>query len=64
MFHREFLWPINTKCDQMSWKLVKGIKNSLNTKCSLHFSAYFIFLSNLVNSLLTGNDLCHSQPMP
>ena len=62
VFHREFLWPISTKCDQMSWQLVNSIKNGLNTKHSLHSSANFIFLSILVNSLLTGNDLCHSQP--
>ena len=39
-------------------------RNGLNTKCSLHSSAYFTFLSILVNLLLTGNDMCHSQPKP
>ena len=27
-------------------------------------SAYFTFLSILVNLLLTGNDMCHSKPKP
>ena len=40
------------------------IRNCLNTKHSLHYSAYFTFLSILVNLLLTGNDMCHSQPKP
>ena len=44
VFHREFMWPWSTKCDQMSWKLVNCIKNSLNTKCSMHFSVNFMFL--------------------
>ena len=61
--YKEFLWPTSTKCDQMSWQLVNSIKNSLNTKRSLHFSVNFIFLTKLVNSLLTGNDLCHSHSM-
>ena len=61
--YRKFLWPTSTRCDQMSWQLVNSIKNSLNTKCSLHFSVNFIFLTKLVNSLLTGNDLCYSHSM-
>ena len=64
VFHREFLWPTNTKCDQVSWPLVNIINNWLNTKRSLHFSIYFIFLVILVNFSLTGNDICHSKPKP
>ena len=39
-------------------------RNGLNTKHSLHFSVYFTFLSIFVNFLLSGNDMCHSQPKP
>ena len=39
-----------------------SIKNSLSTKCLMHSCLNFIFLSILVISLLTGNDLSHSQP--
>ena len=35
----------------------------MDTKCSLHPSVNFMFLTKLVNSLLTGNDLCHSHSM-
>ena len=45
-------------------QLVHITRNGLNTKHSLHFSAYFTFLSILVNFPLTGNDICHSQPKP
>ena len=72
--HREFLWLVVASQCQMSsdinilyhsyQQLVLITRNGLNTKCSLHFSAYFTFLSILVNFPLTGNDLCHSQPKP
>ena len=38
------------------------IVSSLNTKHLMHFCLNFTFLSILVISLLTGNDLSHSQP--
>ena len=69
---REFLWLVVASQCQMSsdinilyhsyQQLVHITRNGLNTKCSLHFSAYFTFLSILVNFPLTGNDICHSQP--
>ena len=72
--HREFLWLIVASRYQMSsdinilyhsyQQLVHITRNGLNTKHSLHFSAYFTFLSILVNFPLTGNDICHSQPKP
>ena len=72
--HREFLWLVVASGCQMSsdinilhhsyQQLVHITRNGLNTKCSLHFSAYFTFLSILVNFPLTGNDICHSQPKP
>ena len=72
--HREFLWlVVASRCLMSSdinilyhsyQQLVNIIRNGLNTKCSLHFSAYFTFLSILVNFPLTGNDICHSQPKP
>ena len=37
-------------------------RNGLNTKCSLHSRLNFIFLVQLLISLLIGNDLCHPQP--
>ena len=70
--HREFLWLVVASWCQMSsdinilyhsyQQLVNITRNGLNTKRSLHFSAYFTFLFILVNFPLTGNDLCHSQP--
>ena len=64
--HREFLWLVVASWCQMSSDiniLYHSItRNGLNTKCSMHFCAYFTFLSILVNFPLTGNDLCHSQP--
>ena len=72
--HREFLWLVVASQCQMSsdinilyhsyQQLVHITRNGLNTKCSLHFSAYFTFLFILVNFPLTGNDICHSQPKP
>ena len=72
--HREFLWLVVASQCQMSsdinilyhsyQQLVHITKNGLNTKHSLHFSAYFTFLFILVNFCLTGNDICHSQPKP
>ena len=72
--HREFLWLVVASQCQMSsdinilyhsyQQLVHITRNGLNTKCSLHFSTYFTFLSILVNFPLTGNDICHSQPKP
>ena len=72
--HREFLWLVVASQCQMSsdinilchsyQQLVHITRNGLNTKRSLHFSAYFTFLSILVNFPLTGNDICHSQPKP
>ena len=74
MNHREFLWLVVASQCQMSsdinilyhsyQQLVNITRNGLNTKHSLHFSAYFTFLSILVNFPLTGNDICHSQPKP
>ena len=40
------------------------IRNGLNTKCSSHFWLNFMFLVQLLILLLTGNDMCHSQPKP
>ena len=72
--HREFLWLVVASQCQMSsdinilyhsyQQLVNITRNGLNTKRSLHFSAYFTFLSILVNFPLTGNDICHSKPKP
>ena len=72
--HREFLWLVVASRCQMSsninilhhsyQKLVNITRNGLNTKHSLHFSAYFTFLFILVNFPLTGNGICHSQPKP
>ena len=72
--HREFLWLVVANQCQMSsdinilyhsyQQLVHITRNGLNTKCSLHFSAYFTFLVILLNFPLTGNDICHSQPKP
>ena len=72
--HREFLWLVVASQCQMSTdinilyhsyqQLVHITRNGLNTKHSLHFSAYFTFLSILLNFPLTGNDICHSQPKP
>ena len=72
--HREFLWLVVASQCQMSsdinilyhsyQQLVHITRNGLSTKRSLHFSAYFTFLSILVNFPLTGNDICHSQPKP
>ena len=64
MFHREFLWPTSAKWVQTLIFCIIVIRNGLNDKRSLYSSVNFTFLSNLVNSLLTGNDLCHSQPKP
>ena len=74
MNHREFLWLVVASQCQMSsdinilyhsyQQLVHITRNGLNTKRSLHFSAYFTFLSILANFPLTGNDICHSQPKP
>ena len=74
MNHREFLWLVVASQCQMSsdinilyhsyQQLVHITRNGLNTKRLLHFSAYFTFLSFLLNFPLTGNDLCHSQPKP
>ena len=64
MFHREFLWPKSTKWVQTLIFCITGIQNRLNTKFSLHFRLNFIFLVKILILLLTGNDLCHSQPMP
>ena len=74
VFHREFLWLTVANCGQpvptsTKWVLtlifcVIVTRNGLNTKRSLHSSAYFTFLSILVNLLLTGNHMCHSQPKP
>ena len=44
--------------------MVNIINNWLYIKHSLYSSAYFTFLSILVNLLLSGNDMCHSQPKP
>ena len=72
--HREFLSLVVASQCQMSsdinilyhsyQQFVHITRNGLNTKRSLHFSAYFTFLSILVNFPLTGNDICHSQPKP
>ena len=72
--HREFLWLVVASQCQMSsdinilyhsyQQLVHITRNGLNTKHSLHFSAYFTFLSILLNFPLTGNDICHFQPKP
>ena len=66
--HREFLWLVVASRCQMSLdinilyhsyqQLVNITRNGLNTKHSLHFSAYFTFLFILVNFPMTGNDLC------
>ena len=63
MNHREFLWLVVASQCQMSsdinilyhsyQQLVNITRNGLNTKHSLHFSAYFTFLSILVNFPLT-----------
>ena len=50
MFHREFMWLTSAKWVQTLIFCITGIKNSLNTKCSLLSSVNFIFLSNLVIS--------------
>ena len=63
MFYREFLWPTSTKWVQTLTFCITSIRNSLSTKFSLHSRLNFTFLSHLVNLLLTGNDMCHSQPM-
>ena len=54
--------PVANKCQMSSDINILYHRNGLNTKSSLHSSAYFTFLSILVNLLLTGNDMCHSQP--
>ena len=41
---REFLWPQTVIFNNISWKLVYCIKNSLNAKCSLYLLINFIFL--------------------
>ena len=41
---REFLWPQTVIFNNMSWKLVHCIKNSLNAKRSLYLLINFIFL--------------------
>ena len=41
---REFLWPQIVVFNNMSWKLVHCIKNSLNAKCSLYLLINFTFL--------------------
>ena len=40
----EFLWPQTVVFNNMSWKLVHCIKNSLNAKCSLYLLINFLFL--------------------
>ena len=63
--HREFLWlVVASQCQMTLIFCITVTRNGLNTKRSLHVSAYFTFLSNLVNFPLTGNDICHSQPKP
>ena len=61
VLHREFLCA---KRVQTLIFCIIVIRNGLNTKHSLHSRLNFTFLSNLVNLLLTGNNMCHSQPMP
>ena len=56
--------PVSTKWVLTLIFCIIVTRNGLNTKRSLHFSAYFTFLSILVNLLLTGYDMCHSQPKP
>ena len=64
MFHREFLWPTSAKWVQTLIFCIIVIRNGLNTKHSSHFWLNFTFLVQLLIFPLTGNDLCHSQPMP
>ena len=63
VFHREFLWPTSAKWVSTLIFCITGIRNGLNTKRSLHSSAYFTFLVISVNQMLTGPDLCQSQPI-
>ena len=58
-----FLWPTSTKWVSALIFCITGLRNNLDTKRSLHFCINFTFLSILVIFLLTGHDLCHSQPM-
>ena len=44
--------------------LYHSYQERLKYQHSLHSRLNFTFLSNLVNLLLTGNNMCHSQPMP
>ena len=64
MFHREFLWPTSAKWVQTLIFCIIVIRNGLNTKRSSHFWLNFMFLVQLLIFLLTGNDICHSQPKP
>ena len=69
VFHREFLWlTVANQCQQVpnvirchdNWLIVSRIAWIPNVHCiPVHISH---FLSILVNLLLTGNDMCHSQP--
>ena len=51
MFHREFLWPTSAKWVQTLIFFIIVIRNSLNTKRSLHSRLNFMFLVQLLNSL-------------
>ena len=64
VFYREFLWPTSAKKYQMGSDiniLYHSYQEWLKYQTFIAFQCIFHIL---VNSLLTGNDMCHSQPKP
>ena len=57
MVYREFLYPISTKCDQISCRLVYIITNSLQIKHSVHIR--FIFAYLVISGILVNFQVSH-----